>query len=576
MALASTTVWEIETTGSATLNGGAFDPGQTAGMNTDGAATSATGTAPVFSSASYNFVAGDVGAWVYIASGTNWTPGWYKVSSVAANAATLNATIGQAVLAAGTPTTAAGCATTASPTGATWSIDYSQQSAAQFTYTDLASTGAGSTCSSVAFPFGKQQVGNSIRITGGTNFTTGVYVIASVTTLVATVIGAAAMTTGAGVSGTGGQGGAMSTFAAVVSFQVAGNLVFVQTGTYTITTTISISLVNNLSMQEFRGYGSVRGDNGTRPIVTCATNSVHLFTLQTGPRGYKFYHLKFTHTASTRGTAFLENNSGLVYNFTWEDCIIDGCLRGIHSDSAVANGLGFSLVSNTEITNCINEGIRISGTLTVDGCFIHNNGAEGIRDLGGAGAGAGSWVLRNSIFYANTGRGVYGTNTSAAPNTRGLWQVFGCAFVSNTGSGLDIAPTGSPTSIVLTLDSNIFDSNGAFGVTLVQTPVALFNRNNAYRNNTSGNRSNLPVGQGDIVLTGSPFTNPATGDFSLNNTAGSGAACRAAGFPGVLAVGGTGYIDIGPLQHQDSGGSSVFAVQVQNTVIVNRFGVAGY
>jgi predicted transcriptional regulator len=34
------------------------------------------------STASYNFVAGDVGAWVYIASGTNWTPGWYKIARI--------------------------------------------------------------------------------------------------------------------------------------------------------------------------------------------------------------------------------------------------------------------------------------------------------------------------------------------------------------------------------------------------------------------------------------------------------------------------------------------------------------
>jgi len=90
MALSATTIFEVETGGSDTLNGGAFDPGQTAGMLTDGAATSATGTAPVFTSASYNFVAGDVGAWIYIASGTNWIPGWYKISSVGSNAATLN------------------------------------------------------------------------------------------------------------------------------------------------------------------------------------------------------------------------------------------------------------------------------------------------------------------------------------------------------------------------------------------------------------------------------------------------------------------------------------------------------
>lgn len=578
MALAATTVWEIETGGSATVNGGAFDPGQTAGMLTDGAATSATGTAPVFTSASYNFAAGDVGAWVYISSGTNWTPGWYKIASVAANAATLNAATGQAVLAPGTPTVVDGCATTASPTSATWSIDYSQQSAAQFAYTDLASAGAGSAVSSVAFPFGKQQVGNAIRVTGGTNFTVGVYVITSVSVgLVATVVGAAALTTGAGVSGTGGLGGAMSTFAAVVSFLVAGNIAYVKSGTYTLTVTVTLSLVNNAGMQEFRGFGSVRGDNGARPLVTSATNSINLFTMASGPAGYRFFHLKFTSTAGTRGYGFTTTNTAIAYDFTWEDCIFDGLSRAIYGDVAVTFGIGLGIVANCEILNCVNEGIKISGTLFIDSCYIHNNGIDGIRDIGGGNV-PGSWVVVNSVFYSNAGRGIYSTNSGTGPANRTQWLIKNCAFVSNTNSGVDLAPSGSPGNIVLDLDSNIFDSNGAFGVTLGATPSALFNRNNAYRSNTSGNRNNIPVGQADVALTGSPFTNAAGGDFSLNNTAGAGAACRAVGFPGVMGAGsgGTGYLDIGALQHQDSGGSSVFAVQVQNTVILNRFGVAGY
>src|ERR1043166_3965216 len=114
MALAAATIWDVRTTGDDTNNGGAFDPSQTAGMFTDGAATSATSAAPVFTSASYNFVAGDAGAWLFIASGTNWIAGWYHIDSVASNAATLNGTIGSAVVGSanvpGTASTVQGCA----------------------------------------------------------------------------------------------------------------------------------------------------------------------------------------------------------------------------------------------------------------------------------------------------------------------------------------------------------------------------------------------------------------------------------------------------------------------------------
>src|SRR5690606_12923488 len=56
-------------------------------------------------------------------------------------------------------------------------------------------------------------------------------------------------------------------------------------------------------------------------------------------------------------------------------------------------------------------------------------------------------------------------------------------------------------------------------------------------------------------LTGSsPFTNAATGDFSLTLT-GNGALLRSAGFPGTTVQGSVGYPDIGAVQHADPAAS---------------------
>lgn len=193
MALSSTTQWECRTTGSDTACSGGFNPGN-ANFAADGAATSATGDSPVFTSASYTFVAGDVGAWVFIKSGTNWNPGWYSIASVSAGAATLSAAIGQGVVYPGAavttngalqkPTTVAGAATTASPTGATWGVDYSQQNAAQFAFTDMVIDGATNTkFTSAGLPVGKNFVGNLIRVTSGSGFTVqSVEVVSTVTT----------------------------------------------------------------------------------------------------------------------------------------------------------------------------------------------------------------------------------------------------------------------------------------------------------------------------------------------------------------------------------------------------------
>src|SRR4051812_38653539 len=121
MAFTSDTHWDVQPGGSS-ANSGGFDTG-VSGFPTDGAATSATGTSPVFSSASYSFVAGDVGALIYIQGGGNWYPGWYPIVSVSAGAATLSAV--------------AGISSNSSATGATWGVDYSQSASPHISFTDL-------------------------------------------------------------------------------------------------------------------------------------------------------------------------------------------------------------------------------------------------------------------------------------------------------------------------------------------------------------------------------------------------------------------------------------------------------
>lgn len=529
MALSGTTVWEVETGGSDTLNGGAFDPGQTAGMLTDGAATLATGTAPVFTSASYNFVAGDVGAWLYIASGTNWTAGWYSIASVAANAATLNGTIGQAILKVLALSTVAGCATTASPTGATWTIDYSQQSAAEFSYTDLASAGTGLTVSSAAKPFGKQQVGNSLVITGGTNFNAGRYVIASVSGgLVATVVGPTNITTGAGASGTGGQGGALASIGSVGSVIIAQNVVFIKSGTYSIT-----SASTNVSGGCFTaalgglviiGYNSVRVDYGTPPLLQASGISTFTIFALTASAGGSFVANINGDGASltaSRGFDFSSNTTCVGYKMKWINftntalrsvsqqslyilCQATGCSTQpafsvcyAYACEAYSNTVtGFSGPTGCVLTSCLSynnsgassDGFSV-GTGQVNNCSAYGNGRDGFRAVG-----ISEYI--NCLSEANTGIG-FNANSNVTK-----W--FNCAGFNNTGGNIALA-----------------------------TSAATFNL-------------------GFITGTASFFVNPGSGNLALNNTAGGGAAARAA-IPGPYPAGTTtGFLDVGGAQHQDS------------------------
>lgn len=552
MALSANTIWEIETTGSDTLNGGAFDPSKvTAGGFADGAATSANTSAPVFSSASYNFVAGDVGAWVYIDSGTNWTPGWYKIASVAANAATLTGTIGLAVL-KGSPrmrSTIVGCATVASPTGSVWSIDYSQQAAAQFAYTDLASTGTGLTISSVAFPFGKQQVGNSIVITGGTNFNTGRYVIASVVVGVATVVGPTNITTGAGVNGTGGQGGALASLGIVGGIMIIGNWILVKTGTYTIssaTPNISGGCFSGVAGFLLEGYQTTRFDLGTAPLLQASGISTFTIITHTNTAGgQEINNISVDGAGLTLSRGFVIR--GIGYKLTASNCTNNG-----FAPLAFSANFYFCVATGCSTQPAFGGGGTFGYTAT--SCVAFSNTVTGFEasTLG---------MLIRCIAYGNSGATSDGI---AQTNGGNNGNFINCTSYNNGRDGFRV--TGS---VQCNFINCVAEANAAFGFTGGSGSDAIVLQNCATFNNTSGASSFNATGIFNkninfITGTSTFFTNAAGNDFSLNNTIGGGASLRAAGVPGVFPAGSTtGFLDVGAVQHADpasSGGARLAGI----------------
>lgn len=491
MALSQYTIAEVRQNGTST-GGCLFDPGQYAGMYTDGAATSATGTDPVFSSASYNFVSGDVGAWVYIYTGTNWTAGWYKIVSVASNVATLNGAIGQAVKLTTTgtirpdgPSTTVGCATTSSPTGATWSIDYSQQDAVAFTYTDLASAGAGLTVSSAAKPFNKQHVGNGLNITSGTNFTAGRYVIASVAANVATVVGPGNITTGVGSGGNGGLGGAVDTIGRF-SASVAGNIMYI-TGTFS--RTVNADSCSNPGSADkaciIEGYGTVRGDGWMgRYDSTGFLNTTNFAVLQYTTGRFlqnsaycchKF--LSITQTGSTGSIAFQTSSYCSAYGIRVsasggnvnQSCIYSTFSANCDIFLSGANGLTaiYELANNVYI-DCI-----VSSTAgTAPAILLTTNNSKYI----------------NCLFFSCSGVTVYTTSGGAYD---GVFS--NCTF---TGGGSDALYYNANQYCHYIFNRCLFTDNSGYGMrTGFSSVAAPILHQCAFRNNSSGttnfNRSSL-------------------------------------------------------------------------------------
>jgi hypothetical protein len=114
-------------------------------------------------------------------------------------------------------------------------------------------------------------------------------------------------------------------------------------------------------------------------------------------------------------------------------------------------------------------------------------------------------------------------------------------FADNGGSGIVLDEQGTSGSVIV--ENNIFAFNTRYGIEHLDTYQTQKNNKmlltdyNAYYSNTSGERLNLDAGANDVTLTADPFTSRGDDDYTLNNTAGGGAACKAAGFPGAFPDG---------------------------------------
>lgn len=107
----------------------------------------------------------------------------------------------------------------------------------------------------------------------------------------------------------------------------------------------------------------------------------------------------------------------------------------------------------------------------------------------------------------------------------------GCSFY-NLDDGIDMSGM-SENNWHVVIANNIFDTiagDAIAGAAAFDGGVVIYN--NAFYSITGSNLSGNDKAESvsEIALTGSPFTDASGGDFSLNNTASAGAACRDAAF----------------------------------------------
>lgn len=423
--------------------------------------------------------------------------------------------------------------------------DFSQQDGAQVTYVDLVIGGTTTQLTSVLHPFGSTFPGNVINITGGTGCTTGWYEINSVTSTTATMdrsVGTAASVC------TGNLGGGFLTFAQATTVWVGGNTIDLKNGTYTFTTRFDFGSDSSGFGWTIRGYNATHSDDGAPPTITTSTNSIHMFGSTTGPRIF-LDNLILTNTAGTPGDGFRPNSQVKLQSrktswsgFAW-------ALNGV--DTNIFFEL---LLFQVEVKSSKTGGIKNEAGGALRYCYIHDNTGDGVLSASEVNAGNGTmWSLDHSIIVRNTSIGFESTNSSAAITIHAINSIV--AFNGSDGIKV-LSGAMCATCSLNVLVNNVIYGNTGLGINFPVTQVLLLdNQNNSYGSNTGGNHTNLPNGTGDVTLTANPFTD-GTGtsghdNWTLNSTAGGGAALKAVGFPGTFAAGTTtttGSLDIGVVQ----------------------------
>lgn len=556
MVAAATTIYELQTTGDSAAGWG-FNPAN-ANMATDGVGAFATQSAPEFSSASYNFIGRDVGHWLFIKSGTNWRPGWYQITAVTLGVAQLNATTGQWVAYKSTdanrPGAGTGCATTASPTGATWSIDYSQD--VPISFTDLVAVTT-TTFTSAANSIGKNFVGNIVRVNSGTGWNQCRWEVSSVTGTTGTAAnfqnGFGNLGTSGSTGGTGKLGGAAVSPGALAAILVAGNAVYQKSGTYTLSAATAntvggpVSLALNASSgspSRWIGYYAYRGDRArtTRALFQIPASGV------------------------TNVTVFAVTGAAAWINI--ENLHVDGAskiaIRGFD-----IGGYG-AMTSYCKATQCTTGGFY-SNTTSVSPKFLFcesnsNSGSFPAFACTGTGGALYAFCEANSNSVVAMELDALGSQAvfcSFANNTAGVAALrnvgvgfTNCTIYGGSGYGVYFYSAAAGATCI-----NCYVEGITTPYTLEGASGTAFLINCAAYNSTgySTNFSDANV-QNYISCTASALTNGAGGDLTLNNNAGGGALLRAAGFPGMFPAGvSRGYQDIGCFQHADPvGGGLMF------------------
>jgi hypothetical protein len=404
------------------------------------------------------------------------------------------------------------------------------------------------TLTSATANFSAAIVGNIIFLQGGTGSLGAVWkeVTAFTNATTVTIDSSCAASTGVTMN----IGGALLTLTQLNTNMGSGFNGWVKaTATISLTSGFTWNFTSNCTgcFAQVSGYTTTRGDGGhvtlqaTAPgffvMMQIANNNnlagftVRNFTLDANGEP-NIIGLQFNANDNTAENILVltPSNEGVDFNLAGGICRF--CYVSASTGTAGVRFAGGGRTENSCLFCVVTAGTGSSvgfyyfsgnGNCTI--CIAGNNaGANGHGFL--IANDSGSMTLNGWVAYGNGGDGIHWSNNPQAHP----YSIYNGFAWGNSGWCVN-----SP--------------NGTF------LPGALGFNYNGYGGCTSGSLQGISAGANDVTLTADPTTAGGSNNFALNGTAGGGAALKAAGFPGVLATGGTGFAAIGALQ--PSAGASV-------------------
>jgi len=262
-----------------------------------------------------------------------------------------------------------------------------------------------------------------------------------------------------------------------------------------------------------------------RPVLRVQdANAISLFTVSSGG-WYRFDGVKFLHEYNWAGGRLI--NAGASEVFDIVDCVFSS-----YASALFFNGSCYFDAKACHISqpSASAEGVYATtrSTGVLDGCVIKGC-TDGIL-MGNDTGLAGITVLQCLIYDCSDDGIVHACAGSGVVNS-----VINCTIVDNGGDGISVTGTTNASNSLISRN-NVIAYNGAYGELGVSSG-RVFSDYNAYYSNTSGEVSNVTKGANSVTLSADPFTARGSDDYTLNATAGGGAACREAGFPGAFPDG---------------------------------------